>query len=45
MKLCPYCGYGNDKQAVVCEKCRAELPVAKTESEQPKKADKKTNKE
>lgn len=46
MKLCPYCGYGNNKQAVVCEKCRAELPVAKqAESEQPKKADKKSNKE
>ena len=45
MKLCPYCGYGNEEQAVVCEKCRAELPVAKAESEQPKKADQKTNKE
>ena len=41
---CPYCGFGNDKQATVCEKCRAGLPAEKP-VEQPKKAEKKENKE
>ena len=44
MKNCPYCGYGNENTACVCDRCRASL-LAEQPKEQPKKAEKKTDKE
>lgn len=26
VKKCPYCGFENEQNATVCEKCKAELP-------------------
>jgi len=44
MKKCPYCGEVNDDSAKNCVKCFAGIP-AKEQKEQPKKAEKKSNKE
>ena len=45
MKKCPYCGREQDDSNVNCEKCFAFIPAEEKPKEQPKKVDKKTNKE
>ena len=44
MKKCPYCGKEQDDSNVNCEKCFAFIPAEKPK-EQPRKADKKPEKE
>ena len=36
MKKCPYCGYENDEQTKVCERCKAEIPHEKNLTESTK---------
>lgn len=40
MKKCPYCGYENDEQAEVCERCKAAITHDKSNDEEPEKVSK-----
>ena len=45
MKKCPYCNRDNEDNATRCEHCFAGLPADEKKQEQPKKAEKKNDKE